>query len=277
MSAAAIALALGAAAVHAAWNLLLADAEDTAPATAAALLLGAALWLPVAAVLIALDGVGTEALPYVAISIAFEIAYLAALAAAYERAELSVVYPVARGLGPVFVLLAGVVALGDDVRAVQAAGILLVALGVLALRSGSEAPSSRGVAWGVFIALTIAGYTLSDDRGVEHAPPLAYVELTVGPAALVYAAAIARTRGPAAIRAALGVRAALGGLGMFGGYALVLAALALAPAAPVAALRETGVLMAVAAAGLLLGEPVGRRRLAAAAVVVAGIALVTLG
>ena len=56
-------------------------------------------------------------------------------------------------------------------------------------------------------------------------------------------------------------------------YALVLAALELAPAAPVAAVRETSVVIAVALAGRFLGEPVGPRRLAGAALVVVGVAL----
>ena len=68
------------------------------------------------------------------------------------------------------------------------------------------------------------------------------------------------------------VTVASGVLG-FAAYALVLAALRLAPAAAVAAVRETSVVIAVALAGLLLGEPVGRRRLAGALLVVAGVAL----
>jgi drug/metabolite transporter (DMT)-like permease len=63
------------------------------------------------------------------------------------------------------------------------------------------------------------------------------------------------------------------GLLGFVAYALVLAALRLAPAAAVAAVRETSVVFAVVLAGLLLGEPVGRRRVAGAALVVAGVFL----
>jgi len=95
----------------------------------------------------------------------------------------------------------------------------------------------------------------------------------LGPAA-IFAAVTLATRGRAAVRRELRPPAAVAGVGMVGAYMLVLAALELAPAAPVAAVRESSVLVAVLAAGPLLGERVGRARLAGAALVVAGVVLV---
>ena len=63
---------------------------------------------------------------------------------------------------------------------------------------------------------------------------------------------------------------------IFGAYALVLAALERAPAAPVAALRETSVVFATAFSALVLGEQAGRQRIAGAVVVVAGITILAL-
>src|SRR4051794_14125292 len=94
----ALALALGAAGLHAFWNVLLARERDVEAATALALLaLLAVLVLP-AAFTWRVDG---EAVPYIVASGALELAYIALLAAAYRRYELSLVYPVARGLAPV--------------------------------------------------------------------------------------------------------------------------------------------------------------------------------
>jgi drug/metabolite transporter (DMT)-like permease len=93
---------------------------------------------------------------------------------------------------------------------------------------------------------------------------------------LVYLPVMARLKGAGAIVAALGPRIGVAALFIFGAYAVVLAALQLAPAAPVAALRETSVVFATVYAALVLGEPAGRRRLAGAAVVVAGITLLAL-
>ena len=93
---------------------------------------------------------------------------------------------------------------------------------------------------------------------------------------LVYLPVMARLKGGRAIAAAAEPRIAVAGLCIFGAYALVLAALQLAPAAPVAALRETSVVFATAYAALVLGEPAGARRLAGAAVVVTGITVLAL-
>ena len=96
-----------------------------------------------------------------------------------------------------------------------------------------------------------------------------------GPA-LVYLGTVLVCRGREAVRREVrpvnGVLAAAG----FGAYALVLAALQLAPAASVAAVRETSVVIATALAALFLRERVTRARLAGSVVVVAGIALLAL-
>jgi len=115
VAASALALALAAAVLHALWNLLLARARDVQAATVLTFAIPAALYAPIAAVR---WDVAAEAVPYIAVSAAFELAYLVLLAVAYGRAELSVVYPVARGLAPVLVLVVGVVALGVGTSAV---------------------------------------------------------------------------------------------------------------------------------------------------------------
>src|SRR6184192_4097139 len=97
----ALALALGAAALHALWNLQLAGARDVEAATAAALPCAALLFAPVAA---ATWRVESAAWPFLVASTALELGYFVLLVAAYRRADLSLVYPVARGLAPVLVL-----------------------------------------------------------------------------------------------------------------------------------------------------------------------------
>ena len=88
-----------------------------------------------------------------------------------------------------------------------------------------------------------------------------------------------RGAGTRGVRRAATPRIGIAALCIFGAYALVLAALERAPAAPVApvaALRETSVVFATAFAALFLGEPAGGRRIAGAAVVVAGITVLAL-
>src|ERR1043166_6921831 len=102
MPADALALALGAAALHALWNLLLARESDTEAATAVAVgSLVVVLVIP-AALTWRVEG---AAFPFIAGSAALELAYVGLLAAAYRRFELSLVYPVARRPAPVLALL----------------------------------------------------------------------------------------------------------------------------------------------------------------------------
>lgn len=270
----ALALALAAAALHALWNVLLARVPDVQAATAAVFSLAVVLYAPVAA--LSWD-VERAALPFIGASALLELAYLVLLAEAYGRADLSVVYPTARGLAPVLVLAGSVALLGAGTSPGEVAGVALVAAGVLAVRGVGRERTSTGVALGVLIACCIAAYTVVDSRGVRHADPIAYVELVMAlPSAAYLAAILARGGGPA-VRAHLTRPATtVAALATFGAFGLALAALERASAASVAAVRETSVVIAVALAAAVLGEPVGRGRLVGAVLVAAGVALVAL-
>jgi len=190
----AFALALGAAVLHAFWNLLIARARDVEAATAIALLSSALLFGPVAAVVWRAE---PSVWPFIAVSSALQLLYFALLATAYTRAELSVVYPIARGTAPVLVLVVGVVALGVGASAAQAAGVCLVGFGVLLVRGLSARADLTGTLFGLAIAGTIAAYTLVDKRGIEHAGPIPYLELIMIPAAFAYSSALLVRRGSA--------------------------------------------------------------------------------
>jgi drug/metabolite transporter (DMT)-like permease len=269
----ALALVLGAAVLHALWNLLVAGATDPQAATALMLLIGTAAFAPVAA---ATWDVEWRAAPYVVGSAALELVYFALLAVAYARSELSLVYPIARGLAPVIVLVLSVTFLSAAVSTMSVVGIALVAAGVLLVRGLRGRADPRGFVLGVLIAACIAGYTLVDKEGLRYAGPVAYIEIVSLGFGPVYAAVIAARRGVAALRSEFRPRIVIAGLATVGAYALVLAALDRAPAAPVAAVRESSVLLATALAAVTLRERVGPARLIGAAAVVAGIVLIGL-
>ena len=222
-------------------------------------------------------GVSPEAVPFIAASAALELVYFVLLARAYAGGELSVIYPIARGSAPVVVLVFGAIALREDVSAGAAVGILAVAAGVLLVglvdfpfqfaRKIDSPP--RDLRFGLAIGAVIASYTLVDSEAVEHADPIAYLALVVAPCALVYPL-VTKTRPD------LGVRTALTAAATFGAFLMVLAAFRLAPAAPVAAVRETSVVMAALLAAVVLHEPVGRRRMGGALCVAAGVAVIVL-
>jgi drug/metabolite transporter (DMT)-like permease len=270
----ALLLALAAAFVHAAWNLLLSGSEDTHAATAVALVTGAVVWAPVAIVTWRLDG---AAWPYIGASSALELLYLVLLATAYAGAAMGFVYPIARGSAPVLVLVAGAIADAATPSAAATAGIVVVAVGIVLVRGLRAEHRPRDLAFALGIGACIASYTLIDKHGVTHGNPLAYLQVVFSIAALGYLAGALRVRGPRAIRAAASPAAMLAGVGFFGSYALTLAALRIASAASVAAVRESSVVIAAFALVLSGREALHGSRLAGAAFVAAGVALISLG
>ncbi|MBV8998714.1 MAG: EamA family transporter [Solirubrobacterales bacterium] len=270
----ALLLALAAAVVHAAWNLLLSDERDTHSAAAVALVVGTLVFAPVA---VAGWRIGSAALPYMAGSTGLELLYMVLLATAYSVAAMGFVYPIARGTGPVLVLIAGAVVAGASVSLLGALGVLLVAVGIVLVRGVRNSGRGRDLALALSVGACIAGYTLVDKHGIAHAAPIAYLEVVFGVTAIIYFVGVWRASGGAALRAAVGWRTVLAGIGFFGAYALTLLALRLAPAASVAAVRESSVVIAAAVLAVSGREQVSAGRLAGAVAVVAGIALISLG
>jgi drug/metabolite transporter (DMT)-like permease len=197
------------------------------------------------------------------------------LARAYEEGELSLVYPVARGSSPVLVLLFTVVVLGDAPPAAAIAGIALVAAGVILVRGSRSGTDPRHFRLALAIGVAIASYTLVDKQGLKHADPLPYLELAVAPPALAYLLIIRQRKGIAPLTG----ETLLAGLGIFGAYALALAAIRLASTEDVPsvqAVRESSVVIAVVLARLILNERVTKARLAGAIAVVAGVAAIAV-
>jgi drug/metabolite transporter (DMT)-like permease len=269
----ALALTLAAAALHAGWNVLIARAGDPEGAGAAAVLFAVTVFAPVA---ILTWDVRASAIPYMAASAAAELVYFALLAAAYRRSEMSLVYPIARGLAPVLVLIGAAVATSFEPTAPEAAGVVAVAIGVLLVRGVTRRGDLAATAMAVCIAATIAFYTVVDKSGLQHAATIPYFEVVLATQGILYASALAIFRGPDVIRRGFSRWSMAAGIGMFGAYGLVLAALRLAPAASVAAVRETSVVMATGLAAIYLHEHVSRERAIGAVLVCAGVAVLAL-
>jgi drug/metabolite transporter (DMT)-like permease len=268
MPTSALLLALGSAFVHALWNVLLARARDPRAATAVALLVSVVVfaipaWLA--------WNVHRAAWPYIIGGGLLQLLYFTLLITAYRLAPVSVVYPIARGGAPVLVLIFGVTLLGHGTSVGQVLCVLLVAAGIVLVR-GARPTVGRGVALGLVIAAVIATYTLVDKVGIGHASALPYLELSLVLPTIGYASVFSRER----LRAALNLASVVAGLGIFGAYCMVLVALQRAPAAPVAAVRETSVVIAALLARRVLAEAVGWSRLAGAVCVAGGIALLAL-
>ena len=194
---------------------------------------------------------------------------------------MSVVYPIARGVAPVLVLLVGVAALGIGASAGQAVGVCLVGLGVLLVRGiGSGHADSRGVgaAFGVAIASCIAAYTLVDKHGIEHASPVVYLELGMVPATIGYVGFLLLTeRGTTRVRAAARPLPALAGILSFVASRSCSQRSYGRPRRPSRPSVRRACSSRHSSPRRSLGERVGPGRLAGAALVVAGVALIAAG
>lgn len=268
-------LVLGAAFIHAFWNLIVVQARDRLATTAIVFLFGALAAVPFA---IARWHVEPPAWPLIALSCALELLYFALLVAAYDRADMSLVYPIARGSAPVIVLVLSVVLIGATTTAMQVVGVILVGTGVVIVRGLRGGASWRHVGLALAVATSIAAYVVVDKEGVRYADPITYGTLILlVPGAIAVGYVLARRGGAARLRTSLNGRSALGGVLSMSAYALVLIALTGAPAASVSAVRESSVVIAAFLGAVVLRERGGWERIVGSLVVLVGVALVVLG
>jgi multidrug transporter EmrE-like cation transporter len=304
-----------AAVLHASWNILLKTSDDRVGVAAAGMTVGSVVLVPIA--LVAWLAMGRPEVPLSAwvvglLSGVVETAYFLSLSEAYRRADLSVVYPVARGTAPLLSVLVGVLVLGERLAPVGWAGVALLLAGLLVvqrpwrfLRSSGHAHRG-GVAFALLTGATIAGYSSLDRVGVQLAPVWAYAAI-IWPAtaiglllALAVRGRLVGRRPPGSVASDgsggllamsppsgpprvsfLGRPAIVGGALMGATYGLVLAALARAPLVIIAPLRESAVVLGSLWGIVRLGEAADRRevgiRIAGALLVLGGAVVLALG
>jgi drug/metabolite transporter (DMT)-like permease len=264
-------LALGSAALHAAWNLLVKTSSDRLLTAWGFYLVGGILFVP----FLPLVGIpGADTLPFLAASSAVHVVYVVALTRAYHYADFSLAYPLARGGGALIAAIGGVLFLSDSLPALAWLAIAIVVGGLASL----VRPEVGRIAllWAGLTAATIGTYTTLDAAGARRSSGLGYgIAITLGAGAVLSVALIA-TGSASRIGPALRSewpRYLLGGVFSTLAYSLVLAGARLAPVGYVAALRESSVVLGAAAGWLFLHERLGRARLASAVVVTTGLIL----
>ncbi len=283
----ALALVLVAATFHATWNLLAKRVGDGGAAFVWLFgFLSMLIYAPlaVAVVLIERPQFGPEVLVFMFGSGVLHLGYFVLLQRGYAVGDLSLVYPLARGTGPLLATAAAIVLLGERPGAGAFLGIALITVGVFLLTTEPEsvrkAHWSAGVIYGLLTGGFIAAYTIWDAYAVSTlliAPLLQSWVTTLVTTVLLTPLAVRRRGKVLALwrehkTEALGV-AVLSPLS----YILVLTALVFTPVSYVAPAREISILIGAAMGARLLGEGDARRRLAAAGVMVLGIVALALG
>ena len=276
-----VAIVLIAALAHASWNALVKSDDDRLVTIGA---INAVRFLLCIPLVLALPLPAGASWPYLVVSAILHVGYYAFLIAAYRFGGLSKVYPLARGLSPLMVAAGAFVLAGERLSPIALVGVAVACAGIASLSYGGggtpAADHRRGVVFAAGTAVFIAAYTVTDAMGARLSGNtlsyIAWLAILNGPPVLVAAAVLRR----AALARHLVDRAwksVVGGTLQFSAYGLVIWALSLAPMAAVSALRETSVLFAAIIGVKLLGEPLGTRRIAAAAVVAAGVVMMELG
>ena len=258
--------------IHAIVNAILKGGRDkmagraVIDASSALLLLPATLFVPLP----------SGAWGWLGATAAVHCAYLYCLVRAFEAADLSAAYPILRGTAPLVTAAVALGVLGEPASAQEIAGIALIGTAMFAIVAGRHI-GRAGLGWALATGVAVAGYTLIDAQGVRAAPtPVSYIVwlfVTMGIATTTMFALL--SKGAIFASAARQWRAgvAAGALSIVT-YGLALGALALGPVAPLAALRETGMVTALAIATLFLGERVTRGRVAGVLGILAGAALI---
>jgi drug/metabolite transporter (DMT)-like permease len=212
---------------------------------------------------------------WLAMSWATHLVYLVCLVKAFEAADMSVAYPISRGVAPALAAAVAVLVFAEPMSLAVAVGIACVSVGVLAVALGRHV-DRRSLGWAVATGVTIAVYTVIDAQGVRAAPSalsyIVWVFLSLGGGiALLFAL----WRGPRFIVAARSewkAGLAAGALSI-GTYGLALAAFRMADTPRLAALRETSILFATAIAVFVLKEKLTAGRLAGIAAIAVGAAV----
>jgi drug/metabolite transporter (DMT)-like permease len=277
MSPLVIALVLGSAVLHAAWNALLRSGADRLWSMTLMCALCAVFALPVA--LIA-PHPAPASWPYIIGSAALQILYALFLVRAYRHGQLAHVYPIARGAAPLLVTLGAALVAGEQLAPLSLLGVVLVSAGIAAIAFGHGRPDGASSLAALATGCFIAGYMVTDGVGVrlsDHAIGYAAWQaiLDGAPMPLVY---FALRRSWPRVRSNLELGKMAGGaLISLTAYGVVIWAMSLSPMGQVSALRETSILFAAVIGVAFLKERVTARRLLGAAMIASGAVALSLG
>jgi drug/metabolite transporter (DMT)-like permease len=282
MSIAALLLLFASASLHALWNLLLKQSQEKYIAMGWQVILGGIM----AFLLLLFIGLPPRSMwGFALISMTLEAVYFILLSNAYTDNDFSLVYPIARGTAPAFLMVWSVLFLREDLTAGGMLGILLIVCGMIVigttslLQSRGSRVQFKGILTALAVALIISLYTLIDGTAVKHGPPVPYALTMFMLVPLLttaynlrrfgwkrFASAWSGPRLPLILAAVLGIIA----------YLLALFAYTLAPVGYSGAIREMSVVIGAFFGWQFLGERLGGLRVLGSIIIFAGILVIAL-
>ncbi len=269
---------LGSALLHATWNSLV----KLGTSRLGAMIILSICEVPIGIAVAVFRAAPTaNVLPWVAGSGLAHFFYKFFLTYAYERGDLSRVYPIARGSAPLVVAVFSGLFLADVIRFQEYIGITVLGAGILLMAQGvfTSGENRRLIPFALGSAAATAAYTLIDGQGARIAgDAIAYVAWVFIADGIGFALGMLAWKGRKVVpldRNAWG-RGSLAAAASYGAYGVSVWAMTVAPIALVAALRETSILFAVLIGWLGFGERLTRGKVLAAAVIVSGVMLTRL-
>jgi drug/metabolite transporter (DMT)-like permease len=282
----ALTLILGAAVIHATWNLINKQASGHATFTWIVALLSALFYAPATIAIIEIWQIRFTFVDFgmMAGSAALHTAYFLLLNQGYRVGDLSLVYPLARGTGPLLSSLAAIIFLGERPSLVAVAGALMIVIGIVILTGNiarlRQSANRDAVGYALITGLFIAAYTLWDKQAVSHFAILPIVldwganvgrAILLTPFALRYSEeTVIEWRDHKWEAIAIAILIPLS-------YILVLTAMSFTPVSYVAPAREISILIGTVLGARLLAEGEAPRRLAAASAMVLGVVALVVG
>lgn len=263
-----------AAVLHASWNALVKSGGDK-KSSIVAVMLGHVPPALVTLYFVPLPNL--DVWPLLALSVFFHIGYPMALQAGYSKGDLSQVYPIARGTGPLIVTLISVVWLNEPVGLGGLLAILLMIIGIFSLGFSHRSISAEARTATKFAILTgcfIAGYSIVDALGSrEGQSALGFFALSSILSASVFLvhALLFRRKSLSDLKGPTFKPFAIGGSASFAAYLIVCWAFTKAPIALVTALRESSMIVALLIGALFLGEGFTKSKLFATVITVTGV------
>lgn len=283
MTVLALAFVLASAVAHATWNYLAKSSDDTDAFTWGFTVVATLIYLPITVVVAGGQPFPPRAGLLIAVTVGLHVLYFRLLNAGYRRADLSIIYPVARGTAIVLIPLGAVAFLHEHVSLAGAVSIATVILGVLvvhtrgtgdlALRSLCASLREPGSWFALATGVIIAGYSLWDKNALTQLSPLVLnTGIFVGQALINAPEALLRRRMAVLreLRTRPGAVIAAGLLSPLA-YLLVLTALTFSQIAYIAPTREIGIVIGAFLGVRSLKEPYPHNRLLGSVLIVLGV------
>ncbi|CAN5283266.1 DMT family transporter [soil metagenome] len=281
-----VALLVGGAAIaHATWNVAVKRAGTSGAGFIwAGSVVAAVVFAPFGIASLIAEGTDLRQwLPWAAVSGLLQVVYFLTLQRGYRLGDVSIVYPLARGSGPLLSVAVAVVVLGERPGWLTLTGALVVVAGVMVVGFAGGVSRVRdngaGIRYGLIVGVLIAVYTLWDASAVTVGglPPVGlYWGSILFQLLLLAVPALRRPRETAATARAHGAAVLMLGILSPLAYILVLMAIQIAPVSVVAPAREVSVVLVGLAGWLLFREPHPVQRVLGAGIVLVGVALLAL-